>query len=159
MESICGSQKFVFEQVGGRCRLVCEDDFRSVVETEEHRSLRKARREAAEKERRSSKRDEQRKKVAEFLRLKKFGSDVNAPKTSCCGFFSTYPLQEAARDKHWKMVLLLMQCGADAKKKDSFGKTVLDLVDSPPVRDHILQLHLRRVTEQEPRTKPEKLIR
>jgi len=23
------------------------------------------------------------------------------------------------QDKHWKMVLLLMQCGADAKKKDS----------------------------------------
>ncbi|CAL1132004.1 unnamed protein product [Cladocopium goreaui] len=110
MESICGSQKFVFEQVGGRCRLVCEDDFRSVVETEEHRSLRKARREAAEKERRSSKRDEQRKKVAEFLRLKKFGSDVNAPKTSCCGFFSTYPLQEAARETFSLLRLFSPKC-------------------------------------------------
>ena len=48
---------------------------------------------------------------------------------------------------------------AATRCEDSFGKTVLDLVDSPPVRDHILQLHLRRVTEQEPRTKPEKLIR
>ena len=57
-------------------RLVCEDDFRSVVETEEDRSLRKARREAAEKDRRSSKRYERREKVAEFLRCGTRGTDT-----------------------------------------------------------------------------------
>eukprot|EP00913_Durusdinium_trenchii_P029882 g28001.t1 len=56
-----------------------------------------------QKQRRKVVLQERRVKVLDFLRCKKFNSDVNAAKTSCCGLVSTYPLKEAAREKHWPM--------------------------------------------------------
>lgn len=59
-------------------------------------------------------------------RCKQF-ADVNAPKFSCCGLRATYPLQEAAREKRWHMVLLLVYFGADAEQKDGVHVAHVDL--------------------------------
>ncbi|CAJ1396639.1 unnamed protein product [Effrenium voratum] len=63
------------------------------------------------------------KQVALFLKQHHF-EDVNDPKSSCCGLRVTYPLQQAARSKDWRMVLLLLRCGADPEKRDLFGRTI-----------------------------------
>ena len=59
-----------------------------------------------------------RRTVFDFLKARGFDTNddklnLNAPKKSLWGFGCTYPLQEAAAEKNWKMVRLLIYFGAD----------------------------------------------
>lgn len=56
--------------------------------------------------------------VQDFLRCKQFPSerDVNVPKLSYCGLRRTYPLHQAAKEKKWRIMLCLMNFGANPQQ-------------------------------------------
>lgn len=53
---------------------------------------------------------------------------MNAPKTTCFGWFRSYPLQKAIHLDRPDLALLLLQFGADPKLRDSRGRDAFDCV-------------------------------
>ena len=125
--------QFVFEQIGGRCKLVMEDSCRRCTSEEIAESYRlKWSRLLAEKEARRgmrSRRKENWKLVQTFLESRKFKKDdVNAAKFTYCGFVRSYPLHEAAKEMNWRVMVCLMKFGANPSQKDSRNKRAIDYV-------------------------------
>lgn len=56
--------------------------------------------------------------VRDFLRCKEFPSehDVNVPKLSYWGLKRTYPLHQAANEKKWRIMVCLMNFGANPQQ-------------------------------------------
>jgi len=56
--------------------------------------------------------------VRDFLRCKEFPSehDVNVPKLSYWGLKRTYPLHQAAKEKKWRIMVCLMNFGANPQQ-------------------------------------------
>ena len=82
------------------------------------RSYEQLRIEQEERARRIKLEGDARSTVLDFLKARGFDTyddklNLNAPKRSLWGFCCTYPLQEAAAEKNWKMVRLLIYFGAD----------------------------------------------
>lgn len=72
--------------------------------------------------------------------------DVNAEKKSGFFCFRSYPLLEAAREKDWSMICLLLYFGADPSCRDSRGRTVFDYVKSEALKQKVHSLHAKSRT-------------
>ncbi|CAJ1366795.1 unnamed protein product [Effrenium voratum] len=53
--------------------------------------------------------------------------NVNSKKTSKLGLCCTFPLQSAVQQKNKRMVVLLLRFGADAWRRDTFGRSAYDM--------------------------------
>ena len=126
--------QFIFEQVGGRCKLVEDPPFRVCSQEEilevEGISRSKAQKAMERQKRQDAKEQDDWKMVRDFLRCKEFPSehDVNVPKLSYWGLKRTYPLHQAAKEKKWRIMVCLMNFGANPQQKDSHGKRAIDYV-------------------------------
>ncbi|CAJ1455770.1 unnamed protein product [Effrenium voratum] len=136
-------ETFHFQQQGGKCKLVAEDDFTSFlkgdlklsdssrieslkVQWQKHqRCLRHQRQQEA--------------KVASYLKQHQF-HDVNAEKVMSCGFRYTYPIVHAARARDASMVFLLLRSGANPQQKDQWGYTAFDYLQ-PKEREQVHRLY------------------
>ncbi|CAL1168875.1 unnamed protein product, partial [Cladocopium goreaui] len=106
--------EFTFEQIGGRCKLVtgpamvrCSEE-----EMEAWRAIREAK--ATEEQLKEAKRQhrlqKEKNKVRDFLAKNHFDAeDVNAPKVSMCGMMRSYPLHQAAKERDWAIINLLLK--------------------------------------------------
>mmetsp|Transcript_13992 Transcript_13992/g.33280 ORF Transcript_13992/g.33280 Transcript_13992/m.33280 type:complete len:197 (-) Transcript_13992:51-641(-) len=75
-----------------------------------------------------TKRYRARAEVIEFLACNGFQHrDVNCKKRTKLGFGYTYPLHVAVAQNKPKIVVLLLQCGADASAKDSSGRQASEM--------------------------------
>ncbi|CAK9090862.1 unnamed protein product [Durusdinium trenchii] len=131
--------------VGGRCRLMCADDYVQSTPEQIRQALQRQKARAEELRRQKAKELKQKvqlvypahasvlgwafveteqdwQKTKHFLESHQFSDDLNAPKCSCFGFKRSYPLHEAAREGNWEMIMLLMKFGADPQKRDHKGK-------------------------------------
>eukprot|EP00435_Cladocopium_sp_Y103_P050014 s2235_g15.t1 len=133
-----------FEQVGGRCKLV--EDTPTLLHSG-HAELMlhaKKRHEAKSEHKREHHLEKQKSQVRQFLKEHGFNpEDVNAPKMSVCGLMKSFPLHRAAKEDRFDMLLLLLQCGADPQKKDSYGRTVYHYVKSQDFERHMRLVHLK----------------
>lgn len=128
--------QFAFHQQGGRLKL--EEDlppFRRCTVTEaatyQERKKTKMRSLKEEEDRKRAQERSDWKKVQDFLALRKFDKDdVNSPKLSCLGLVRSYPLHQAAKEKNWTMMILLLNFGAELSHKDSHGKRAIYYVQS-----------------------------
>eukprot|EP00913_Durusdinium_trenchii_P006673 g6270.t1 len=111
-----------FQQIGGRCKIVYKDDIVSclrgdIVVSERFQALKKKRFEKEEQEAKQhaqQRLQRDRERVINYLKQKKFETmDVNAEALSGFFCFRSYPLLEAAREKDWSMICLLLYFGAD----------------------------------------------
>ena len=144
-----------FHQIGGRCRLVCEDDVVSclkgdIVVSERFRAIKKKNnnqkeaKAAARQDRQCQQRLQQdRERVINWLKYKKFDLDVNAEKKTGFFLWRSYPILEAARDKDWHMICLLLYFGADPNRRDSRGKTVFDYVNSENLKEKVSSMYAK----------------
>ena len=105
---------FTWEQVGGRCKLVDGEDFRSLT-PEEVLAFRGRKQKAMRKIKESPSLEQERLKVEAFLSSRGF-KDVNTPKVMYCGLKRRYALQQALREGEWKIMELLMKFGAKCPK-------------------------------------------
>ncbi|CAJ1377962.1 unnamed protein product [Effrenium voratum] len=132
-----------FEQVGGRCKLVTEDDFKSCLKGEifidPFASLR-AEQLFKDERRRHRRALRQQALVAEFLKKNQF-HEVNTPKVSLCGLHCIYPLAHAVKTENGPMALLLVRMGADPTLRDWRGYTALDRCKSPSLRRKMVELY------------------
>ncbi|CAK9020381.1 Sulfotransferase family cytosolic 1B member 1 [Durusdinium trenchii] len=121
----------LFEQIGGRCKLVEEDQVRSCsLEEVKAYELRKAEklREAKEKEqKKQERRARDWKQIQDFL-LEHHFAGINDAKSAYFGFQQTYPLHTAAKEQNMMIMNLLLKFGADPRQKDSHGKRAVDYV-------------------------------
>lgn len=80
--------------------------------------------------------------VISWLKQRKFDLDVNAEKKS---FFCwrSYPILEAARDKDWHMICLLLYFGANPFQRDSRGKTVFDFLSSEVMKEKVSSMYAK----------------
>ncbi|CAJ1387930.1 unnamed protein product [Effrenium voratum] len=141
---------FNFQQMGGRCKMVSEEDAVSlltgdIIVLEVQRKM-KQRREQKEEQRRLSrvhaKVERQKELLLEFLKQRDFQPRVNAPKLRCFGLLRSYPLQQAVLERRWDAVQLLLRFGAEPKLKDSFGRSAFDMMPCQ-IRDRFSRLHER----------------
>ena len=120
--------RFVFEQLGGRCKLVDKDFFVRCTDEEiavaERLKAEKVRKMKQREERHQARSEEEWKKVQNFLEAHHF-SAVNAAKISWWGLSRTYPLHVASKEGNFEVMLLLMKYGADPKQRDGRGKTAI----------------------------------
>ncbi|CAK9105584.1 unnamed protein product [Durusdinium trenchii] len=123
--------KFVFEQVGGRCKLMQPGDVVRCSEAEIAVAVRKM--EAKMRKQQAKERKRQAlmekdlsdwQKIKSFLDLNHF-EGVNAAKCSWFGFRKSYPLHTAAKEGNREIVLLLLKFGADRRQKDHHGRVAL----------------------------------
>lgn len=69
------------------------------------------------------------KKVQDFLEHHQFDrDDVNAPRFFFFNLMKSYPLHQAAKERNWPIMTLLIKFGADWKQRDSWGKKAFDYV-------------------------------
>ncbi|CAJ1363188.1 unnamed protein product [Effrenium voratum] len=132
-----------FEQVGGRRRLVSEDDFTSCLQNDVSAvpsgdRMRSLRREWKQHQRSLR----ERAKLLEFLKKHHF-DDLDAPKFTCLGFRYTFPLLQAARAQEASMVLLLVRFGADVTQTDRWGYTAVDYLKCQATRRKVQRLYLQ----------------
>ena len=132
-----------FEQVGGRCKLVTEDDFKSCLKgemlTDPFAPLR-AERLFKDERRRHRRAVREQAMVADFLNKNHF-QEINTPMVSLCGLQRVYPLAYAVKTNNGPMALLLVRMGADPMLRDRLGYTALDHCKSPSLRHKMFQLH------------------
>jgi len=129
----------VFQQVGGRCKIVEEDAVVpcTMEQVARSKATRAAKQERTEQKLRAQQSNVQKAKiqVKEFLQSHKFpfrSFDVNAAKRSTFGLCCTYPLHLAAKERDWHMVRLLLYFGANPLQRDSHGQTVFDYMEKVP---------------------------
>ncbi|CAJ1395418.1 unnamed protein product [Effrenium voratum] len=136
----CVLEPFEFQQVGGRCKLVLEDDFASCAYCEESRRATRDRDLRAEwlKHQEALRLQRLQDQVTRWLKEHNF-QGVNEPKVSRCGLRRTFPLLEAARTQQ-AMVPLLVRCGANPMQKDLLGYTVLDRLQCQGLRARVRKL-------------------
>ncbi|CAJ1457097.1 unnamed protein product, partial [Effrenium voratum] len=129
-----------FQQVGGRCKLVLEEDFRSCLKSDIEEREGKARLREWREYQRSLR---EKASVAAFLKKHHFPEDdVNAPRVSCYGLRHTYPLTLAAESNDAAMVILLIRLGADPLRKDRLGYSALDRCKCSKLRRKASQLYV-----------------
>ncbi|CAK9020379.1 BCL-6 corepressor-like protein 1 (BCoR-L1) (BCoR-like protein 1) [Durusdinium trenchii] len=124
--------EFSFEQIGGRCKLVTEEEAVrscSAEEVKEYELKRQAKlQEAKDKELKlRERRARDWKKIEDFL-LEHHFAGVNDVKSGWFGLQRSYPLHAAAKEQNVTIMNLLLKYGADPKQKDSHGKRAMDYV-------------------------------
>ena len=113
---------FIFEQRGGRCKLLEGDEFaiattpKTVPKPRENANARRPARRAKERE-----------ELQTYLQKNNF-KHVNEVKLGWFGLSWSYPIHKAAKEPDlWHMTLLL-RFGANLWQRDSRGKTALDYI-------------------------------
>mmetsp|Transcript_51841 Transcript_51841/g.120941 ORF Transcript_51841/g.120941 Transcript_51841/m.120941 type:complete len:157 (-) Transcript_51841:37-507(-) len=134
---------FAFQQVGGRWKIVVDDDIvyctaEQVAKSHNLQTMKKAKADNKMRLHRASVLNAK-SQVNTFLKKHGFRADggVNAAKLSLLGFRCTYPLHQAAQEKDWHMVCLLLYFGANSLQRDSRGRTVFSYMDGHDVPEEV----------------------
>ena len=113
---------FIFEQRGGRCKLLEGDEFAFATSLktvpkpwENDHALRPARLAKDWEE------------LQTYLQKNNF-KHVNEVQLRCLGISWSYPLHKAAKERDFWHMTLLLRFGANLWQKDSRGKTALDYI-------------------------------